>query len=114
MSNADAGLWLSRRSVRESLADAERATSGEEEDGGVEADAEPSVQRHAAVPRPHPAGARHQPRDPRHGLRPHRPQRRDRADRTGTEEWTEREETLERDVGQTQAAGDGVACSQTI
>jgi len=105
---------MSLRSLRESLADAERSTSREKEDSDTEADSESTVRRDAVVPRRDRTDPIHQPCRARHGLRPDRSQRRDRTDRSGIEERNEREEALERDVDQDETRRHEVARSATL
>jgi len=102
------------RSLRESLADPERATGGEEKDVGTEADSESAVQRDTSVPRRRRTAASHQPVRPRHGLRPDRPQRGDRPRPSWIAERSQRAAALERDAGEGQVACHQVARTQTV
>ena len=70
--------WL-RRSVRKSLADTERTSSGEEEDFGAETNAESQVRGDVDVQRADKPSPTHQPAGTSDGLRSRRMQRRNRS-----------------------------------
>ena len=87
----------------------ERPSRREEANFGDETNAQPALRRDARVRAGLPAGAPRQPQCPRHGLRPHRTQRGNRARAAGTEERPQRGEALERDADESEDAGDEVA-----